>query len=165
VLVVHGTRKFLDRVKGPVNAGDEKSTTELGDWYATVLFWKPQVALFVNELTLVPVLVPMAPAVTVLDRLVPSVAAVLRAHGLGPLLVDNEVAEMMEQRLTTTQNRSMVGIMNEFAYLGEVYVRSNDAIDLPALSLRLAKTPCGPLYARHGSPDRELVAFAAQWPE
>src|SRR5207253_9284491 len=100
----------------------------LGDWYATVLFWKPQVALFVNELTLVPVLVPMAPAVTVLDRLVPSVAAVLRAHGLGPLLVDNEVAEMVEQRLTTTHNRSVVGIMNAVAYLREVYVRSHDAI-------------------------------------
>jgi hypothetical protein len=34
----------------------------LGSWYATVLLWKPQVALLVNEKTLLPVLMPLAPA-------------------------------------------------------------------------------------------------------
>jgi hypothetical protein len=33
----------------------------LGQWYATAVFWKPQVALFVNESTLLPVLMPLAP--------------------------------------------------------------------------------------------------------
>jgi hypothetical protein len=31
----------------------------LGSWYATVLLWKPQVALLVNEKTLLPVLMPL----------------------------------------------------------------------------------------------------------
>ncbi len=41
----------------PPNLGDEEqSTTLMGQWYATAMFWKPQVALFVNEPTLLPVL-------------------------------------------------------------------------------------------------------------
>jgi len=51
VLIVRGTKKLRDRVKGPLAAADAESTTTLGDWFATVLFWRPQVALLVNERT------------------------------------------------------------------------------------------------------------------
>lgn len=68
MLLVRATKKLLDRV-GPPNAEpDAESTTLLGQWYATALFWRPQVALFVNELTLLPVLMPLAPAATLLNR-------------------------------------------------------------------------------------------------
>ncbi len=33
----------------------------LGDWFATALFWKPQAMLLVNQRTLLPVVVPLAP--------------------------------------------------------------------------------------------------------
>jgi hypothetical protein len=39
-----------------------------GRRYATAFFWRPQVALFVNESTLLPVLIPLAPATTVIAR-------------------------------------------------------------------------------------------------
>jgi uncharacterized protein DUF6933 len=164
VFVVRGTRKFLDRVSGPTGAPIEQSTTALGDWYTTVLFWKPQVALFVNESTLLPVLVPFAPAATVVDRFPAAVATVLRAHRLSDSFIEQEMAEMTEHRLGTTKNRSVIGIMNEFAHLGGAYRLSNGVHDLVALSLRLAETPCGPLHGRHVSPDRELAALAAQRP-
>ena len=61
---------------------------------------------------------------------------------------------MTDHRLSTTKNRSVVGIMNEFTHLGDVYRSSGDAGDLVTLSLRLAGTPCSPLYGRHVSPDR-----------
>ncbi|MGQ0825478.1 MAG: DUF6933 domain-containing protein [Actinomycetota bacterium] len=140
----------------------EQSTTALGDWYATVLFWKPQVALFVSEATLLPVLMPFASAATVIDRFPAAVATVLEAHGLSRAFIEHEVANMSEHQLAKTTNRSVVGIMNEFAYLGDAYRFSNDVPDLVTLSVRLAETPCGPLYSRHGSPDRELAALAAQ---
>ena len=61
MLVVHATRKPLDHL-GPPDLGEsEESTTLLRQWYATALFWKPQVTLFVNETTLLPLLVPPAP--------------------------------------------------------------------------------------------------------
>src|SRR5919197_4100207 len=59
VFVVHATRKMLARVGKPDLDGGQQSTTALGDWYATALFWRPQVALFVNESTLLPALLPL----------------------------------------------------------------------------------------------------------
>ena len=161
VFVVHGTRKFLDRVKEATVVPAEQSTTALGSWYATALFWKPQVALFTNELTLLPVLVPLAPAATVIDRFPEMLATVLRAHSLSDSFIAHELAEMTEHRLAKTQNRSVLGVMNEFAYLGGHYLV--DGIDdLVRLSLRLSETPCGPLYTRNVSPDYELAAFVAE---
>lgn len=37
---------------------------DLGWWYATAMFWKPQAALFVSELMLLSVLMPSVPAAT-----------------------------------------------------------------------------------------------------
>jgi hypothetical protein len=71
VFVVHGTRKFVDRVGKPAATAAD-STTALGAWYATALMWKPQPALFVNERTLLPVLLPLAPAKNVVERFRPS---------------------------------------------------------------------------------------------
>jgi hypothetical protein len=68
MLVVRGTKKFLDRAGRPV-AGDVSSSGRLGDWYVNTWFWRPQVAAFVNERTLLPVLVPLAPAVSAVERL------------------------------------------------------------------------------------------------
>ncbi|MCA1693536.1 MAG: hypothetical protein LC749_01725, partial [Actinobacteria bacterium] len=82
MLVVRGTKKLRDRVKGaPVVDGDA-STTALGDWFATALFWRPQVALLVNSRTLLPVFLELAPAATLLDRAPAAIEAVLRRHGV-----------------------------------------------------------------------------------
>ncbi len=48
--------------------------------------------------------------------------------------------------------------MNEFAYLAEAHRVGNRDLDLLAFSSQLATVPCGPLYARRVSPDRELTA-------
>ena len=66
---------------------------------------------------------------------------------------------MRDRRLAKTANRSVVGIMNEFTYLAEAYRGDTPVPDLLALALRLAATPCGPLYSKHMSPDRELAAL------
>jgi hypothetical protein len=62
VLVVRGTKKLRDRVKGARTADGDASTTALGDWFATALFWRPHVALLVNRRTLLPVYLELAPA-------------------------------------------------------------------------------------------------------
>ena len=90
MLVVRATKKLLDRI-GPPNLGDgEQSTTLMGQWYATALFWKPHVALFVNETTLLPVLMPLAPAASLLARFPQHLAAVLAAHGTPGAVIDEE---------------------------------------------------------------------------
>ena len=162
VFVVHGTKKLLARVGSPGQDAGGRSTTALGDWYATALFWRPQVALFVNEPTLLPVLMPLAPAATLTKRFPTALADVLAAHGVSRSFIDGEVARMDDCELARTENRSVVGIMNEFSRLAETYRVSSAEADLVPLALRLALTPCGPLYNRHVSPDRELAAVIAR---
>jgi hypothetical protein len=159
VLIVRATKKLLDRI-GPPNLGEgEQSTTLMGQWYATAMFWKPQVALFVNEPTLLPVLMPLAPAASLLARFPRQVAAVLAAHETPDVVIDEELRQMRDRRLAKTANRSVVGIMNEFTFLADAYRGDTPAPDLLALAIRLAATPCGPLYSKHVSPDRELDAL------
>jgi hypothetical protein len=162
VLVVHATKKLRDRVKAVLAQTSETSTTRLGDWYATAIFWRPQVCLFVNELTLLPVLLPLAPAATLAERFPAALVDVLAAHNADAAFIAAELAEMGELRLAKTSNRSVVGMMNEFTFLAETHLGTGTQPDLPGLSVRLAGTPCGPLYKRHVYPNRELAALLAQ---
>ncbi len=82
VMTVRATRKLLDRL-GPATTDLEQATTVLGEWYGTALPWRPrQVALMMSDPTLLPVLVPLAPAATLLARFPTHLAAVLTAHGV-----------------------------------------------------------------------------------
>lgn len=157
MLVVRGTKKLRDRLKG-APAGDRAvSNTSLGDWFATALFWRPQVVLLVNQRTLLPVFVELAPAATLLDRVPGAIEAVLRRHGVDDAFLVAERDAMSEVRIAPTNDRSVVGVMNEFAFHGE-YLWKEGLRDLEALSLRLSSLILGPLHHRSGSPDRELAA-------
>jgi hypothetical protein len=158
VLVVRATKKLL-RLTGPATASDQdRGTTLLGPWYATVLFWRPRVALLVNEVTLLPVLLPLAPAATLTSRIAEQITTVLAAHYAPTAIVDQERQHMRTCQLGATANRSVVGVMTEFARLAEFHHDADPALDLVGLAVRLATTPCGPLYGGNVSPDRELVA-------
>ncbi len=144
MFTVHATKKLLDRLKVRPHPAPPVPTTQLGSWYATVLFWKPQVVLLVNEPTLLPVLVPLAPAATVIERFAGFVAEMLHELEIPESIIDTELAAMSEHVVAKTANRSVVGILNEFSFLGERFL--DPGTDLLMLSLRLADTPCGPLY-------------------
>jgi hypothetical protein len=68
---------------------------------------------------------------------------------------------MEPRRLAKTASRSVVGVMNEFRYLAGVYAKLDRESSLLALSMRLADTPCGPLYKRHITPPGALGALVA----
>jgi hypothetical protein len=158
VLIVRATKKLL-RLTGPSTASeDDRGTTLLGPWYATVLFWRPRVALLVNESTLLPALLPLAPAATLTTRIAEQITTVLMAHGAPATVIDQERRHMENCQLGATTNRSVVGVMTEFARLAEIHRDADPAMDLAGLAAQLARTPCGPLYRRNVSPDRELAA-------
>ena len=94
VFTIHATRKLLDRVKQPVEDPVAPPDSLLGNWYATALFWKPQIALFVNEVTLLPVLVALAPAATLSRRFPDQLRVVLDAQGIAPTIIDHEIGAM-----------------------------------------------------------------------
>jgi hypothetical protein len=160
VLIVRATKKLRQRLGSAVPHDDEMSTTLLGDWYATLLPWRPrQLILLVNEQTLLPVLMPLAPAATTPSRIGPEIATTLTTHQAPAALVDAELGQMRDCRIAPTANRSVVGIMTDFSSLADVYRRHAPDLDLLRLGEKLASTPCSPLYRRHVSPDRELQAF------
>lgn len=158
MLIVRGTQAFRSKVQGaPAGSSDETSTV-LGCWYATLLRWRSPVVLLVHETSLLPVLLPLAPARTLLARIPAAVAEVLAALGVPVQIAAAEVAVMDEVRLAPTASRSLVGVMTELGKLAD-WRRGPDAPDLLELSLRLAETPLGPLRDRKVSPDRELAAL------
>lgn len=161
MFTIHATQKLRDRVKAPLTEPVEVPSTALGNWYATALFWQPQVALFVNEGTLLPVFVPLAPAKTVADRFPEHLEAVLNALGSDPRFVAAELAATTGARWAKTANLSVVGIMNEFTYLAEADRAHEHSDDVVSMAVRLAGTTCSPLYKRHSFPDRELAALVA----
>jgi hypothetical protein len=159
VVILRATKKLLQRIGRPTLRDGDQSTTQLGQWYATALFWKPQVALLVNEPTLLPVLVPLAPAATLTARVAQQIATVLATHGAPDTYITVEVEHMNEWRVGPTANRSVVGVMNEFTFLADTYRDGDPSPHLLDLAMRLATTPCSPLYKTNVSPDRELAAY------
>nr|WP_221377013.1 hypothetical protein [Actinoplanes polyasparticus] len=160
MLIVRATKKLRQRLGSATPYDGESSTTLLGEWYANLLPWRPQqLILLVNEETLLPVLMPLALGATVPARIGPEIAAALAAHRAPAAVIEGELRQMRDCRFGPTANRSVVGIMNEFAYLADVYRHSDPGRSLAELGLKLAETPCSPLYRRHVRPDRELEAF------
>jgi len=161
MLYLHCTQKLLNRLRlEAIEVGS--STTRLGSWYATVLPWKRQIAMLVNEQTLLPVLMPLAPATNLSTRFPEALAAILAALGVSPSFIESEVSQMQVVKYAKTQNRSVVGIMTQFAYLAEGYRAYDKMNDLIALSLKLAHTPCSPLYKGPVFPDRALKELTSE---
>lgn len=157
---IHATEKLLDRVRQPIGTPVNQPSTALGNWYATGIFWKPQVALFVNEATLLPVLVPLAPAAELAERFPEQLGRVLDRLGTPPEFVFSEVGAMTTAVYAKTANRSVVGSMVDFEFLAGVY--RNHESDLVKLSARLAGVPCAPLRNRGSFPDRALAAVVTE---
>lgn len=65
---------------------------------------------------------------------------------------------MLVVRVAETVNRSVVGVMVEFTRLATFDRERVPTPDLLDVAVRLARTPCGPLYRGNVSPDRELAA-------
>lgn len=155
MLVIRCTKKLRDRMKGAPAADGAESTTALGDWFANALFWRPQVALLVNSRTLLPVFMELAPAATLLNRAPAAIEAVLRRHGVDETFLAAERKAMSDVRIAPTNDRRVVGVMNEFAFHGE-WLFNEGQHDLEALSLHMSNLIIGKLA--EGSPDRALTA-------
>ncbi len=152
VFTVRGTKKFLDRVGRPV-PDPPASSTVLGDWYANVVFWRPQVALFVNATTFVPVLMTLAPARAVVDRFPVVMAEVFAALAVDPWFVAAESTEMRSAALAKTASRQVLGVMTEFTFTAEHTISTgrSDPADLVGLSVWLANLIVGPIGGDDGS--------------
>jgi hypothetical protein len=158
---IHATNKLLTRVKGPFGLAVETPTTSLGNWYATAVFWRPQVALFVNERSLLPLLIPLAPAATLLERFPECLQVMLDRLDVNPAFIAAERWAMNEGSYAKTANRQVLGVMNRFEFELE-YMRERYDDDLMQLSLWQSDTLAGPLRDGTRTPREELLAIVDQ---
>ncbi len=165
MMSIHATRKLLDRITHTPEPDVTEPTTMLGNWYATLLTWRKPVVLFVNTRTRLPVLVACAPSRTVRDRFADQLANVLLAHDAPSDFINNEIERTRAGTWAKTSDRSVIGSLNEFAFLADTHRARRGEPDLFALSLRLAGTPCTPLDHSTGFPDLELAAVIAANPQ
>jgi hypothetical protein len=102
-----------------------------------------------------PVFLPLAPARDLWYRFPVALLDVLWALGVNDEFRAEELEQMKECTFSPTQNRSVLGVMNEFTRSSRMY----SELDSFELSIAMADMPCGPLFKRHVSPDNETVAF------
>lgn len=137
---VRPTQKLLARVRQPVTDEPVPTTNLLGDWYANALFWRPHLALFVNEATLFPVLVPLSPAATVFRRFPEELGIMMATVGISPLVIRQELAATTEVQVARTTNRSTLAVMVETARMA-LRVRDMRSWTTVDLALNLADRP------------------------
>ena len=135
------TRKLLKRTDETPSSEAVVSTTVLGDWYANLLYLRPQqLVLAMNERTLMCALVPAAPAATVAERLRIEVGGLLTDIGVPETKVEVEFAAMEHVTIGTTASRAVLGCMNDAVHQLGAYPRgARGKIDLRAASLYLAE--------------------------
>jgi hypothetical protein len=161
VVTLRCTKKLLARPRSSPVPDDAAPTTRLGDWYANLLF-RPgsQVVLFVNERSLLPVVVPASPASTLVARFQEATVEVLLAHHVPAAIVEAERCEMEEVGIGKTASRQVLGSMNDFAYLMDAF--RDDQASLSDIAVRLASTPCSPIGMRRPADVvREMLAGGA----
>ncbi len=76
--------------------------------------------------------------------------------------VQQEFAAMESFGFAKTSSRSVLGSLNDFAFMAERARDHGPASDLIGLSVWLAGTPCGSLRSGPGFPDRAVASVVAR---
>jgi hypothetical protein len=144
MVVLRRTQKLASAlpVSTPASA---QSETALGDWYVNRLIVdRRPLLLLVSSSALLPVLLPARDVSSLPDRLPRLVSTRLRRLGVAPSFVEAEVASMQPVVVGPTVDRSVVGIMVDFAKSVPFYLEQGawDESTLLFVEARLAETPC-----------------------
>ena len=152
VVVLRLTRRLLDRV-GPPTPDPPASTTVLGDWFGHLVYFGHQrYVLLVSEHSRLPVLLAGRDLRNLTHNFPEALTQVLAALGIADATIAREVDATREAVIATTNNRSLLGTLSDFAHMLSYWLSGEPDVDLVKLSLRLARTPVRPLAGTF--PDR-----------
>ena len=163
MVVLRCTRKLLLRLKRPEVSAHIVSSTRLGDWYGNILqIGHRQHLLFISERSRLPVVIPIREAKR-LEAVFPNaVCDVLAAAGIGAEDIADERSRMSEISFGRTNNRSLLGTLNDFAFMAQRGNANRDEPESPEELMRfLAQTPILPLK---GASPIELTHAAFERP-
>lgn len=144
MVILRPTRKLLNALPYSTDA-EEASDTALGDWYVNrlVVDRKP-LLLLLSSRSLLPILVPARDVRGIAARLSQLVGDRLGRLHIAESWIAAEVASMVPVRIAPTVDRSVLGIMVDFArgIPFHLEVGGWDETTLPFVESRLAETPC-----------------------
>jgi hypothetical protein len=134
------TRKLARRLGATPSSALIAPTTVLGDWYANLLFTRPQqLVLAMNERSLLCVLIPARDLDSLDARLRDRVAELLTAIGVPTSAVLTEVQAMTPMAIGATASRAILGCMNDAVAQLAAYPRGpTDELPLRDAALHLA---------------------------
>jgi hypothetical protein len=117
MLTIRCTQKLLRRVGMLPKVETAPPTTVLGDWYANIVFTRPQqLVLCMNERSLLVVLLPAQNFRNAAPQFQEQVSSLLARIGVSADAVAAEKQAMSEVRFGPTANRSVLGCLNEAAF-------------------------------------------------
>jgi len=147
MVVLRCTQKLLARLKQADNLPVVESTTWLGDWYGNVLqLGRRQHLLFISERSRLPVVIPIREARNLITIFPDAVCDVLAAVGVPAANIAEERLRMSEVAFGRTRNRSLLGTINDFAFMAQVGSARRPEAEVPEELMRfLAQTPILPL--------------------
>jgi hypothetical protein len=145
MVVLRRTQRLAAALPASIEAGEAaESETALGDWYVNRLVVdRRPLLLLVSARGLLPMVVPARNVSSLPGRLPELVGARLRRLGVPPPLIAAEVAAMAPVGVGRTADRSVVGVMVDFAKHVPFYldVGGWDDSTLPFVEAKLAQTP------------------------
>jgi hypothetical protein len=162
MFAIRCTRKLLNRGAPAVLEAPVAPTTLLGDWYANVVFTRPeQLVVCIAERTLLPVVVTAKDVKGLPGRVAAAAREMLSAVGIGPGHIAAEVEAMECGYLAVTANRRVLGSLNDFMFHFEHEYYAHPGLTLHERALSLAEMPCGAIeYAYPSEATRALFASA-----
>lgn len=142
MIIIRCTGRVRRRFRLEVAHEPQESSTILGSWYANLLnFERQRHVLCVSERTSLPVLVPARNS-EFPNRLPEYVGQILAHLAIPQAAIEEEVREMSPMEVGRTQDRSLLGVMNDFARMAPHYLAHGSVLET---SLWLGQAPSGPL--------------------
>jgi hypothetical protein len=162
MVVLRCTQKLLVRLQ----VGDPptvESTTRLGDWYGNILrLGRRQHLLFISERSRLPVVIPIREAKQLGTVFPDAVCERLGIVGVATADIADERMRMSELAFGRTRNRSLLGTLNDFAFMAQSGDARRTEPESPQELMRFhSQTPILPLDG--ASPiELTLAAFGRQ---
>lgn len=141
------TQKLLQRFKQVDDLPRVESTTRLGDWYGNILrIGRRQMLMFISERSRLPVIIPIREAKRLPTIFPDAVCEMLTIVGVPAADIAEERSRMVEVAFGRTRNRSLLGTMNDFAFMAHSGNAKREEPEAPEALVRfLAQTPILPL--------------------
>ena len=147
MVVLRCTQRLLVRLKRTDLSPSQESTTRLGDWYGNVLrIGRQQYVLFISEHSRLPVIIPIRETRRLETIFPDAVCAALGAVGVASDDIADERSRMSTIAFGKTRSRSLLGTLNDFAFMAQYGNGQRQEPERPEDLMRfLARTPILPL--------------------